>query len=751
MKFCDGGWRWREGVSALFPRQVYESYIDGDALVVYGVHQSPPEVYDGRLITLRFTTPLEGIIRVQATHYDGGRDPIVFPTEPNLPKVTPKIEEDDNCLTYTSGSLSLRVQKVPWKVEFISNGKVITASPANSLGYITYNKVPYMMERLNLGIGECIYGMGERFGPLVKNGQSVEIWNTDSSTWSDLAYKNVPFYLSSAGYGLLVNSTDKVEFEVGTERCEQMEFSVPGEKLDYYFVDGPTPKEIMDRYTALTGRPALPPAWSFGLWLTTSFTTEYDEKVVSSFIDGMLDRDIPLKVFHYDCSWMKDNHWCDFKWDTSEFPDPAGMLKRIKEKGVRICLWINPYIAQPSEMFREGKANGYLLKNKDGGIYQDDWWQPGMGYVDFTNPEAVKWYQAKLRALLDMGVDTFKTDFGEMIPTEAVYHDGSDAVQMHNYYTYLYNKAVFDLLEEYYGEGKACVFARSATAGCQQFPVHWGGDCWARFGSMAEELRGGLSFAMSGFSFWSHDIGGFIETATPTLYKRWFAWGLFCSHSRLHGSDSYRVPWLFDEESVDVVRFFTNNKNTLMPYLYQKAVESHEHGWPMLRPMAFEFPQDRNCSYLDTQYMLGDALLCSPILNEENRSEFYLPEGKWTHFFSGEAYEGGRWHRGTESFMSMPVFVRENTVLPVSERTDTPDYDYSDGVILRLFDIADGSDIETIIPDVNGNQAAVFRTKRSGDSISVELVGGAAKNWRVRLGDRLVSAEGGAGSVVIKA
>ena len=742
MKFCDGGWRLREGVAALFPRQVYESFVDGDALVVYTVNQSPPEVYDGRLITVRLSSPLEGVIRVQATHYDGGPDPMVFPIEPNLPKVTPKIDEDDEFLTFTSGGLSARIQKKPWKLQFIADGKVITSSPERSLGYMTVDKAPYMMERLNLGIGEYIYGMGERFGPVVKNGQSVEIYNTDSSTWSDLAYKNVPFYMSNKGYGVLVNSTGKVEFEVATERCEQMQFSVPGEKLDYYFVSGPTPREVLERYTALTGRPALPPAWSFGLWLTTSFTTEYDEKVVTSFIDGMLERDIPLKVFHYDCSWMKDNHWCDFKWDASEFPDPAGMLARIKEKGVKICVWINPYIAQPSEMFRQGKAKGYLLKTKDGAVYQQDWWQPGMAYVDFTNPEAVKWYQAKLRALLDMGVDTFKTDFGEMIPDDAVYFDGSDPRQMHNFYTYLYNKAVFDLLEEYYGKGKACVFARSATAGCQKFPVHWGGDCVARFESMAEELRGGLSFAMSGFSFWSHDIGGFLETATPALYKRWFAWGLFCSHSRLHGSDSYRVPWLFDEESVDVVSFFTKTKNTLMPYLYQKAVESHEHGWPMLRPMVFEFPNDRNCAPLETQYMLGDSILVSPISNEEGASEFYLPDGKWTHFFSREVYEGGKWHTGTESFMSIPAFVKDNTVLPIGAREDTPEYDYSDGVKLHLFNLADGADIETIIPNLDGSPAAKFRTRREGGRITVELVDGAASGWTVEVGGTRYSPEG---------
>ena len=285
----------------------------------------------------------------------------------------------------------------------------------------------------------------------------------------------------------------------------------------------------------------------------------------------MAARGIPLHVFHFDCFWMKEFNWCDFQWDERCFPDPAGMLKRLKEHGLHICVWINPYIAQRSALFDEAAAGGYLLKRPNGDVWQWDQWQPGMGIVDFTNPAACKWFQDKLRALLDMGVDAFKTDFGERIPTDVVYFDGSDPFKMHNYYTYLYNKTVFDLLKEVRGEGEAVVFARSATAGGQQFPVHWGGDCTATFESMAESLRGGLSLGLSGFGFWSHDIGGFEQTATADVYKRWSAFGLLSSHSRLHGSSSYRVPWAYDEEAVDVLAKFTKLKCSLMPYLYGAA------------------------------------------------------------------------------------------------------------------------------------------------------------------------------------
>jgi alpha-D-xyloside xylohydrolase len=329
---------------------------------------------------------------------------------------------------------------------------------------------------------------------------------------------------------------------------------VAGPELRYHVIHGRTPKEILERYTRLTGRPARVPAWSYGLWLSTSFTTSYDEETVTRFVDGMAARDIPLSVFHFDCFWMRRFHWCDFVWAPQMFPDPVGMLERLKAKGLKICVWINPYIAQRSALFDEGKERGYLVRTADGDVWQWDMWQAGMALVDFTDPNAADWYVGKLRGLLDMGVDCFKTDFGERIPTDVVWHDGSDLQRMHNYYAQLYNEAVFRLLERERGEGEAVLFAWSATAGGQQLPVHWGGDCESTFEAMAESLRGGLSLSLSGFGYWSHDIGGFEGTPEAAVFKRWLPFGLLSSHSRLHGSSSYRVPWAFDDEAVDVAR-----------------------------------------------------------------------------------------------------------------------------------------------------------------------------------------------------
>jgi alpha-D-xyloside xylohydrolase len=354
---------------------------------------------------------------------------------------------------------------------------------------------------------------------------------------------------------------------------------------------------------------------------------------------------------------MKELTWCSFLWDERHFPDPAGMLRRIKDKGIRICLWMNPYIAEASPLFAEGSAQGYLLQTPEGDTYQIDDWQPGIGFVDFTNPAARDWFASKLKALLDMGVDAFKTDFGERIPTAVRYHDDSDPERMHNYYTYLYNQTVFELLKREKGEGEAVLFARSATSGGQKFPVHWGGDNSSSYPSMAETLRGGLSLGLSGFGYWSHDISGFNDTATPDLYKRWVAFGLLSSHSRLHGNTSARMPWLFDDEAVDVLRYFNNLKKHLMPYLLDAAKEAFQHGWPMLRAMILEFPDDPTCRYLDTQYMLGSALLVAPIFNSQGDATYYLPDGEWRNLLTREVAQGAAWRKDRHGYLSLPLWV----------------------------------------------------------------------------------------------
>lgn len=589
MKFTNGYWMIRDGVDALYAREAYELAADAttESLNVL----APTSVVRGRYDTLNLptfnvdiTTPAEGVIRVCAEHWQGATEYPGFPFNADEPGNRDYVTVQANGngdgevgvngadVTLTTGGLTAKVVKgTPWNLTFIGeDGKVLTESAGKSLGRfklgaesnVTAQPVSefgvtmdgsardesdvFIAIQLHLSAGEDVYGLGERFGAYVKNGQSVDIWNEDGGTASEQGYKDIPFYMTSNGYGVLVNNRGHVSFEIGSENTEA---------------------------------------------------------TINSFIDGMAERDIPLAAFHYDCYWMREFHWCDFEWDKRFFGDIESTLKRLHED------------------------KGYLVRKPNGEVWQTDFWQAGMGLVDFTNPAAREWFKDKVKALLNQGVDAIKTDFGERIPRDVVWYDGSPKLSMHNWYTQLYNQAVFEAIEETYGKGNACLYARSATVGGQQQPVHWGGDCESTFNGMAQSLRAGLSLTSSGFGFWSHGIGGFEGAfPDPAVYKRWVAFGMLGSHSRLHGSTVYRVPWLFDEEdekngvalvpgqtAVDVVREFTKLKLELMPYVYQLGLQPHVNGTPVMRSMFVEFPDDPACRTLDRQYMFGPSMLVAPV------------------------------------------------------------------------------------------------------------------------------------------
>ena len=746
MKFSNGCWLQKEGCGCHAPQEVYFTKIEDRKVTICAptIHITNRGDTLGCInLTLEITSPAPEILRVRTYHHKGSvGDSPSFDLEltDELPL---KVTDSQETLDIASGSLTLSISKKNWSMTYLRNGKVITRSTGRDLALMKTdwkgyaydhgdNEETYMRQMLSLSVGELVYGMGERFTPFVKNGQSVDIWNADGGTSTEQSYKNIPFYLTNKGYGVLVNHPERVSFEVATEMVTRTEFSVEGGYLDYFLINGPTMKEVLMRYTDLTGKPSLPAPWTFGLWLSTSFTTNYDEETVMSFVDGMLNRGIPLRTFHFDCFWMKEFHWSYFVWDSRVFPDPRGMLERIKAKGLNICVWINSYIGQESCLFDEGMEKGYFIKRSNGQVWQWDMWQPGMAIVDFTNPAAWKWFQDKLEILLDMGVDCFKTDFGERIPSkDVVYFDGSNPEKMHNYYTYLYNKCVYELLERKRGKGQAVLFARSATVGGQKFPVHWGGDCWSDYESMEESLRGGLSLLMSGFGFWAHDIGGFESTSTADVYKRWVAFGLLSSHSRLHGSSSYRVPWAYDEEAVDVVRFFTRLKARLMPYLYKTSVDTSRSGIPTMRSMVLEYTGDKTCHYVDKQYMLGDALLVAPIFNDQGIAEYYLPEGLWTDFFTGEEKKGPGWISEKHGYLSIPLMVRENSIVCLGSTEGRPDYDYGDHAELCLYSLKDGEEASTVIYGMDQKEELIMTASRNGNQIHIIIR--TNKSYAVRL------------------
>jgi alpha-D-xyloside xylohydrolase len=486
------------------------------------------------------------------------------------------------------------------------------------------------------------------------------------------------------------------------------------------------------------------PAWSYGLWLSTSFTTSYSEETVQSFVSQMSESRIPVEVFHYDCFWLRAFHWCDFVWDPASFPDPVGQIKRLKEAGLinKVSVWTNPYIGQASPVFKFAAEKGFLLKKTNGDVWQWDLWQTGMGVVDFTNPEACEWFRGCMEKLFEMGVDSIKTDFGERIPTKNVqWHDKTvDPNRMHNYYAFIYNKLVFEAVQKAHGKTEAILFARTACAGSQRFPLQWGGDCESTPAALAESIRGGLSLGLASFAFWTSDIGGFEGSPPPWIYKRWVAFGLLNSHSRLHGSNSYRVPWLVDasskepENCTDVLRHWVQLKRQLMPYLYAQSMESVAHGWPTsVRAVALEFPDDPTAWNVDREFMVGSQILAAPVFEEDGSVEYYLPPGRWFSFWDGKEVQGGRWMKEKYGFFQLPLFVREGTVLVLGQAEGEGGFGYdwlSSGGEVRLYGVKEGD--KAVLVDTNGEEKGHLEVDSNGELKAFDTLKG---DWKVsRLG-----------------
>ncbi|KAF8162970.1 glycoside hydrolase family 31 protein [Crassisporium funariophilum] len=743
MKFSDGFWLLKNGVKPFYGLQVVQVKSDAtgyDLQVATRPIRHRGDTLGGPLLSVRVHSPTQGVIGVKIQHIVGRETSTNIPLFPDVdPIVDVVLNKVDNKHSLKSGDLTAEITEDPYSITFRSPTRILTeagpkhqasihvpsrwtaqtASNSSCLAQDTISNpkpeplptvVRYLNSELTISPGELIYGLGEQFGAFVKNGQTVKVWNQDGGTSSDQAYKCVPFYITNRNYGVFINHPGEVEVEVGSEKVSRVGISVADDTLEYFLIYGATPLEILEKYTRMTGRPALLPSWTYGLWLSTSFLTSYSTETVSGFLDGMKERDCPVRVFHLDCFWMKQYEWCSFTFDPENFPDPKAYLAEIKAKyGVKICLWINPYISQLSPIFKEGVEGGFFIKRTDGSPWQWDLWQPGLAVLDITNPSARKWYSDKLSALLDLGVDSFKTDFGERIPhASVVFNDGSDPMRMHNTYSVVYNELVFNLLKERFGDGEAVVFARSSTVGGQRFPVHWGGDCESTWEAMAEALRGALSLTVSGFAYASHDIGGFEGHPPPEIYQRWVAFGVFSSHSRLHGSSSYRVPWIYGEDAAKSMAKFLNAKHRLMPYLYNLSIQANKSGHPLMRAMFLEFPDDRTTHYLDRQFMLGPSLLVAPVfvpLGEE--TEYYIPAGRWTSFFDPtRTIDGPKWVREHVPLDEIPVWVRAGSVLVLGpDGIGRPDYDYTQGIELRVYHLG-GQQVVVDVPVGKGSAIA---------------------------------------------
>lgn len=514
---------------------------------------------------------------------------------------------------------------------------------------------------------EQLYGLGEKFTDLNKRGQHISSWITQpNGTETETAYKNVPLYFSSRGYGLFVDTTRRTEFDFGCKSTVTTDIEVEGDVFSYYFFKGPLFKDLLQSYTALTGRPHLPPKWTFGVWMSRLGYESREE--LESVASELRERNIPCDVLHLDPYWMNIENLSDLQWDRKAFPDPEEMIKNLNDLGFHISLWEYPYINVNSPLFKTAAERGLFVTDGTGSTYILSRFSVDErgAILDFTNSETREWWADKHRELVAMGVDVFKLDFGEYLPRDAVLNDGRSGSVVRNEYPRLYQETVARGMREA-GIDRPTLWTRAGWAGDQVFPIHWGGDPYTSFESMGASLRGGLSLGLSGYLFWSVDIGGFRGEPSKELYIRWAQWGLLgTSHARFHGTTP-REPWEFDSETETIVTKYIRERYRLLPYIYTSAARATTTGIPVMRPLVLEYQQDPAVWNMDTQYLFGRDLLVAPVLSTDSQTRVYLPEGEWVDYWTNKRYEGKQTLRLTPDLNTMPLYIRAGTILPRRE------------------------------------------------------------------------------------
>jgi alpha-D-xyloside xylohydrolase len=598
-----------------------------------------------------------------------------------------RAEQTADDVVWTSAYGRVRLVKNPWHVEFYdASGRLLTRTQTANEPATYFTPVPFSFVRrasdlarltaatFELQHGEKIFGCGESFTRLDKRGQKVNAWTRDAmGVQNELMYKPVPFFLSNNGYGMFVHTSAPVTFDFGKTYDSHNTIYTGDENLDIFVFLG-EPKDILSEYTALTGRSPVPPVWSFGFWM--SRITYKSEDEVRDVAAKLRQYKVPADVIHLDTGWFETDWRSNYQFSKTRFRDPAKMISDLKKQGFHISLWQYTYFTPKNELYPEIVSRGYEVKDQAGNLPFED------AVLDMSNADAVRWYQSKLAALLKMGVGAIKVDFGEGAPVNGQYASGRTGWYEHNLYPLRYNKAVAEITKATTGEN--VIWARSAWAGSQRYPLHWGGDAENTDSAMAAELRGGLSFGLSGFTYWSHDVGGFVNRAPRDLYRRWLAWGVLTSHTRAHGAPP-REPWEYDEALTEDFRRALGLKYSLMPYILAQAKDSSAHGYPMLRALFFEYPQDPTSWTIDDEYMFGSGLLVAPLMESAESRRVYLPPGEWIDYQTGKSYAGERWQQIAAGPIPVVLLVKDHTVIPhVKPAQSTADIDWKN-VELRVF------------------------------------------------------------------
>jgi alpha-D-xyloside xylohydrolase len=641
----------------------------------------------------------------------------------------------DGAHLYKSPYGSLTIFIHPWRIELRDeNGKLLTKTINITDDAETFTPLlPFSFVRrsadystsmaavFSLAPEEKIFGCGESFTKFDKRGQKVVLWTDDANgVQNESLYKPVPFFMSSRGYGLFIHTSTPVTCDFGKYYSANNALMIGDDEADLFLFLGKS-KDVLNAYTDLTGKAALPPLWSFGFWM--SRITYFSESEGRQVVKNLRDYKIPSDVIHFDTGWFETDWRCDYQFSKSRFKDPAKMMADFKEAGIHTCLWQLPYFVPSNTLFPEIIKKGLYVKDRKGNLPYED------AVLDFSNPETVKWYQGKIGNLLKEGVSVIKVDFGEAAPPQGIYHSGRTGFYEHNLYPLRYNKAVADITKQISGE--TIIWARSSWAGSQRYPVHWGGDPANTNSAMAATLRGGLSLGLSGFSFWAHDIGGFVAQKPENLYRRWTPFGMLTSHTRSHGAPPTE-PWEYGEDFMNAFRRADNMRYELMPYIYAQAKDCAERGLPMVRALFVEYPDDPGSWLVDDEYLFGSDMLVAPLFEDVKARNVYLPPGQWIDYQSGELYPAG-WHNITAGEIPVVVLVRAGAVIPrIKLAQSTAQMDWSE--LQLVVYCSDSQDVKGLVCLPADKVLHELSLTKKDDSFQLQDDPYKGKvNWKIRM------------------
>ena len=632
-------------------------------------------------LSIEFITPRTARIRMLTTPIqpkDNDQDDVMFcdKFKACTKGAAWKSVQATNKISYSSAYGTIEIQKYPWRIIIKdAKGKILTQTrhiidnDSSQVKLLPFSFIKRGSDNsrsvnpvLTLAPGERIYGCGESFTSLNKVGQKVHLSVTDpQGPETDGQYKPVPFFFSNRGYGIFMHTSAPVTCDFGASYIGADRLFMADEMVDFFVFFG-EPKDILNEYTDITGKSPMLPLWSFGTWM--SRITYFSQEEGLDIAKQLRAHKIPSDVIHFDTGWFGVDWQCDYEFAKERFKDPVGMLKQLSKDGFHTCLWQLPYFTPKNRFFPEIIELGLHVVNATGGMPVED------AILDFSNPKTVSWYQSKIEGLMKQGVSTIKCDFGEAAPYNGFYHSGKGGIYEHNLYPLRYNKALFEVVERNH-PGEGIIWARSAWAGSQRYALHWGGDAATNNIGMLGDLRGGLSFGLSGFSFWSHDMGGFVTASPEDIYRRWLPFGFLSSHTRAHGAPPTE-PWLISKSFTDAFRACAEMKYKLMPYVYAQAKDCSERGLPMVRALLVEFPQDPGAWLVEDEYMFGSQMLVAPLMESGNERTVYLPKGKWIDYQSGKIYEGG-YQTIQAGKIPAVILVRDGSLIPhapLAQRTD---------------------------------------------------------------------------------